>query len=269
MGAMVAGQFRTGFQDQTTNIAQAAAPAAAEAQDVVSEEQRPDNLIALGARFGRFTAAGKASNVITVPLGYSFRFREKAAGLRSLDISLPVTYAEIEGGRSAAISFDAGLTYGVNERWSLSPRLGAGVVGSIDLGAGGGIGSVSVTSAYAIPLDGWSLNIGNMIGHYETLDISIGDYNFNPGVSNTVLRNGLMASWSIAMGERELVTELWVTDTRYFGSDLYSTYYNEFGASIGLPKNRGGSIESHLRGGVSYLTGDGVEGWRLNIGYWF
>ena len=262
MGTMVAGQFRAGFEDRTTNIDKAAAPA-------TEEDYDPDNLLTYGARFGRFTAAGKASSVLTLPLGYSFRLKEDGPGLRAVDISLPITYADIEGGKSGAVSLGIGLTYAMNERWSLSPAAGAGLVGSVDLGSAGGIGSLSLTSAYTIPREGWSLNIGNMLGYYETLDVELGDYDFNPGVSNTVLRNGLMISIPSTMGGRKVTTEVWGIDTRFFGSDLYSEYYDEFGVSFGLTKTRERSIENHLRAGISYLTGDGVKGWRANLSYSF
>ena len=261
MGTMVSGQFRAGFQEQTSNIDEAV-PETEQAHD-------PDNLLVLGARFGRFTAAEKASRVLTLPLGYSFRLKESGAGLRSVDISLPITYADIEGGKSGAVSLGLGVTYAMNERWSLSPAAGAGVVGSVDLGSAGGIGSLSLTSAYTIPREGWSLNIGNMVGYYETLDIPVGDYDFNPGVSNTVLRNALMISIPSTLGDGSVTTEFWGVDTRFFGSDLYSEYYDEVGISFGLTKVRERSIENHLRAGVSFLTGDGVKGWRANLGYSF
>lgn len=261
MGTMVSGQFRAGFEDRTSNIDEG--PSAA------GERQVPDNLLVLGARFGRFTASGKASNVLTLPLGYSFRLKESGTGLRAVDISLPITYADIEGGKSGAVSLGIGLTYAMKEHWSLSPAAGAGVVGSADLGSAGGIGSISLTSAYTIPREDWSLNIGNMVGYYETLDISIGDYDFNPGVSNTVLRNALMISIPSTLGDRKVTTEVWGIDTRFFGSDLYSEYYDEVGISFGFTKVRERSIENYLRAGVSFLTGDGVKGWRANLGYSF
>ena len=261
MGTMVSGQFRAGFQDQTTNIDEAPAAGA--------EHHDPENLVVLGARFGRFTAAEKASNLLTLPLGYSFQIKAGGPGLRTVDISVPITYADIEGGKSGAVSLGVGLTYAMNERWSLSPAAGAGVVGSVDLGTAGGIGSLSLTSAYTIPREGFSLNIGNMFGYYKTLDLSVGDFDFNPGVSNTVLRNGVMVSIPSTVADRNVTTELWAVDTRFFGSDLYSEYYHEVGISFGLTKVEERSIENHLRAGVSYLTGDGVKGWRANLGYSF
>ena len=272
MGTMVAGQFEAGFSSQVTNIAGAPAPPASDGEPDTAaavEADGPDNLIHLSPRFGRYTADGKTSNVLTLPLGYSFRLREGGKGLRKIDVSLPLTYAEVEGGKSGAAFINAGLTWGLTEQWSLSPAVGAGLAGSVDLGAAGGIGSASLTSAWTIPLDKYSLNVGNMVGYYETLDIEVGKYSFDPGVSNTVLRNGLMLSVPGTMGGRKVATELWITDTRFYGSDLYSEYNDEFGISFGSARTEGYSIENYLRAGVSWMTGDKVEGWRFSLSWGF
>ena len=270
MGTMVSGQFEAGFSSQVTNIASTPAHPASDGEPAAAvEADGPDNLIHLSPRFGRYTAGGRTSNVLTLPLGYSLRLREGGKGLRKIDISLPLTYAGIEGGKSGAASINAGLTWGLTEQWSLSPAVGAGLAGSVDLGAAGGIGSASLTSAYTIPFDEYSINVGNMVGYYETLDIEVGKYSFDPGVSNTVLRNGLMLSVPGTMRSRKVATEFWITDTRFYGSDLYSRYNDEFGISFGSARTKGRSIENHLRGGVSWMTGDKVKGWRLNLGYSF
>ena len=272
MGTMVSGQFEAGFSSQVTNIARTPAPPASDGEPDTTaavEADDPDNLIHLSPRFGRYTADGKTSSVLTLPLGYSFRLKEGGKGLRKIDVSLPLTYAEIEGGKSGSAFINAGLTWGLTERWSLSPAVGAGLAGSVDLGAAGGIGSASLTSAWTIPFDKYSLNVGNMVGYYETLDIEVGKYSFDPGVSNTVLRNGLMLSMPGTMWGRKVATEVWVTDTRFFGSDLYSEYNDEFGISFGLAKTERRSIENYLRAGVSWMTGDNVEGWLFNLGIAF
>ena len=272
MGTMVSGQFETGFSSQVTNIARTPAyPASDGEPDTATavEAGSPDNLIHLSPRFGRYTAGDRISNVLTLPLGYSFRLKEGGTGLRNIDLSLPLTYAEIEGGKSVAASIGAGLTWGLTEQWSLSPAVGAGLAGSVDLGTAGGIGSASLTSAYTIPFDKYTINVGNMIGYYETLDIEVGEYSFDPGVSNTVLRNGLMLSVPRTMGGRKVATEFWAIDTRFYGSELYSEYNDEFGVSFGSARTEGHSIESYLRGGVSWMTGDNIKGWRFNLGYRF
>ena len=66
-----------------------------------------------------------------------------------------------------------------------------------------------------------------------------------------------------------MATELWAIDTRFFGSELYSEFYNELGVSIGLVKTENFDISNYLRAGLSYQFGDGVHGLHLNIGYSF
>lgn len=138
MGTMVSGQFEAGFSSQVTNLATTpGVPASDGAPDTaaaVVEAESPDNLINVSPRFGRYTAGDHTSNVVNLPLGYSFRLREGGKGLRKIDVSLPLTYAEIEGGKSAAASLGAGLTYGLNDQWSLSPAIEVGVAGSVDRG---------------------------------------------------------------------------------------------------------------------------------------
>lgn len=265
MGTLVAGQFESGFMDQTSNIQPVSAAAAAAGASSETVEQ--DNLIALGARFGRFTADGKNSNVVTLPLGYSFR--PDGGRLKSVDVSLPITVADVEGAKSGNAALGVGLTFGINDRWSLTPAVGAGLVGSEDLGSAGAVGSGSLTSAYTIPMDGYSLNIGNMVGYFETLAFSYGDYDFNPGVANTVLRNGIMASVPGTFRGKDVATEYWAVDTRYLGDDLYSEFYDEIGISFGFAKTEERRLENYLRVGASYLWGDGVSGFKLNIGYTF
>ena len=84
-----------------------------------------------------------------------------------------------------------------------------------------------------------------------------------------MLRNALMVSIPSTLGQRKIATEVWGIDTRFFGSALYSEHYNEFGISVGLAKRKERSIENSLNAGVSYLIGDGVRGWRFNLGYSF
>ena len=270
----LSGQFQEGFSDQVSQIADQASRSAPERSSTPADSENqgsvgPENHILLGARFGRYSAGDRHSSVFTLPLGYSFRLKEGGKGLRKIDITFPITYAEIEGGESYAASIGGSMTWGMNERWSLSPAVGVGVTGSPDLASGGGIASVSLTSAYTVPFERFDLNIGNMVGYYETLKIEIGDYQFDPGVSNAVFRNGLMLSIPGTMGGHEVATEVWATDTRFTGDALYSEYQHEFGVSFGMAESDESTIRNHLRAGVSYMTGDNVRGWALRLGYWF
>lgn len=265
MSNMVSGQFESAFTSETSQIAEAAPR-----QSTTGTPTERQNLVALGARFGRYTADGFDSEVITLPLGYSIN-RDGDSSLRSINLSLPITLTDTNGAKSANIALGIGMTFALSDRWSLTPAVAAGVVGSVDLGSAGGIGSTSLTSTYRLPLNnGYSLGIGNMVGYFKTLEFEIDDYSFDPGVANTVARNGLLLSQPFHWGDRDLAVEYWVTDTRFFGDKLYSEYYDEVGISIGLAKRADGDLDNYLRAGISYLWGDGdVSGFKLNFGYAF
>jgi hypothetical protein len=92
---------------------------------------------------------------------------------------MPITVSEAEGAQSLSLSFGLGLTYAINEAWSLTPATSIGLVGSKDLASAAGMGALSLTSANTTPKDGYSINYGNMIGYYQTLDLQVGDLNIN------------------------------------------------------------------------------------------
>ncbi len=265
----LSGQFQEGFSDQASRIAAPERSSKSAGPENAGESRDPENHVLLGVRFGRYTAGDRHSAVFTLPLGYSFRLKEGGRGLQKVAIDFPITYAEIEGAEGYAASIGGSMTWGITNRWSLSPAIGVGVTGSLDLVSGGGIGSVSLTSAYTVPFERFDLSIGNMVGYYETLKIEIGDYQFDPGISNMAFRNGLILSIPGTMGRHEVATEVWATDTRFTGDALYSEYQHEFGVSFGLAKSDKFTILHHLRAGVSYMTGDNVSGYALRLGYSF
>ena len=195
MSIMAAGQFQSGFMDAATRIA----PEAASAAD--TQDYDPNNLTHLGVQFGQYNASGLVTRAVTLPLGHSFRIRE-GTGVQKVDLSLPVTLSDVEGAQSANVLLGLGLTYGISGRWSLTPAAGVGLAGSVDLGSAGGVSSLSLTSAYTLPYETWAISIGNMLGYYETLAFEFEGYNYDPGVSNTMLRNGVMISIPGRIGAR-------------------------------------------------------------------
>ncbi|AFL75299.1 hypothetical protein [Thiocystis violascens] len=71
---------------------------------------------------------------------------------------------------------------------------------------------------------------------------------------------------------RAFSIDIFATDTRFFGDDLYSDNYQEFDISFG-PSRSGDkltpNLASHPMGvGIKYLTGDGeIDGFELSFGY--
>jgi hypothetical protein len=128
--------------------------------------------------------------------------------------------------------------------------------------------SGSLTSSYVINRDGYDIAIGNMVGYYQTLKAQAGDFSYDPGIKNTIFRNGVMLSQPINAFGKGMSIEYSLIDTRFTGDALYTDGYDEIGITLGTNKSAN-SARSYLRAGVSYLTSSTAKGFTANLGYWF
>ena len=250
----------SGFDQSFTAFASSvkAAPAGA--------AQASDNsgLVALGLRFGSYSQGGLKSESVTLPLSYTYRgFGEG----RQLSFNLPITVGQVGSAKVLQGGLGVAYRHPMNENWALTPAVGLGAAGSIDLGSAAAMTSYSVTSQYTIPMDGYDVSIGNMIGRYETLKIQTKDYSYDPGISNMIYRNGALLSKGIELGGKPMALEFSAINTVFTGSDLYNKWTNEFGVTIGTRK--GSDLPSYLRAGITLLQGDRSHGVSFNFGYWF
>jgi hypothetical protein len=206
-----------------------------------------------------------SSRSVTLPLSYTLRSSTHPGHQFSVDV--PLTVVETEGARS--YSGGVGLTYRVpiTGRWALAPGVGYAATGSPDLGSAAQIASGSLTSSYEFPVGSSIVAIGNMVGYYETLKFEVANYSFNPGIHNTVFRNGIMASVPLNLGSRYAVEYSYI-NTQFAGTKLYNDLYNEWGVTFGTAKGVGG-ILSYVRAGISYLYAPHSKGFTFNGGYWF
>lgn len=253
---MVASGFDQSFTAFASNVK--AAPA--------STAQTSDNsgLVALGLRFGSYSQNGLRSESVTLPLGYTYRgFGEG----RQLSFNLPITVGQVGSAKVVQGGLGVAYRHPMNENWALTPAVGLGAAGSIDLGSAAAMTSYSVTSQYTIPLDEYEVSIGNMIGRYETLKIQTKDYSYDPGISNMIYRNGVMVSKRVDLGGKPMALEFSVINTVFTGSELYNKWTNEYGMTIGTRK--GADLPSYLRAGISLLQGQKSHGVSFNVGYWF
>ena len=231
------------------------------------------NMVSVFARYSNYSADGIESREYSLPLAYTVRFDNSED---RLIIRVPVAYVMYDG--SEVYNLGLGIGYGrqMNPQWSLTPALGYSLVGSEDVGSLSQLVSTSLTSSYAIPLAEYELTIGNMLGYYSTLPTEAGDISQNPEISNTVLRNGASLNIPTPRLVADTSVEVFITDTRYFGSELYIDQYNEIGFSFGKDKTvvteDDGSYVNYIRrvrAGVKYLFSDNSEGYSLNFGYTF
>ena len=250
---LVMGDFDRSFTQFATNIKTAGEPSA--------------NLFGLGASYGSFTQRGLTSDSITLPLSYTFR--SDLDPRRQLSFYAPITVTTVAGAQSYAANFGASYRVPMNDEWALTPGIGYAVSGSADLGSAAAMFATSVTSQYTIHRDGYDIGIGNTLGFYQSTKLSAGDYSFNPNISNTVLRNGILLSVPTVAFGKKMAYEISFINTLFTGSELYSKQYNEIGLTLGTNKSAN-SARSYLRAGISLLQGENdISGFRLNVGYWF
>jgi hypothetical protein len=224
---------------------------------------RTPNLIGIGINYAGYKQGDFKTQAVTLPLSYTFRGNADPG--HQFSIRVPVTFVDTEGATSYQAGIGLGYRLPITRGWALSPAINYAIAGSQDLGSAGQVASGSLTSSYELPLGGTVLAMGNMIGYYRTLKFKVGDYEFDPEISNTVYRNGLM--WSVPVSRRMAVEASYI-NTVFRGTELYVQSQNEFGLTIGTAKNVSG-IASYIRAGVTYLYASRAEGFSLNVGYWF
>jgi hypothetical protein len=284
MANLVSADFDRAFSTSTTGeIETTETTTTGTSKEGVSEETPKEitysNLMALSPRFGSLRQGDLDNRQITLPLSYTIRFNSDPR--YKLTFSMPITWIEVDGANSYSAALGVGFTFPVMDRWSLTPAVNYGGVGSLDLGSLAQIVSGSLTSIYSIPINKYTIRIGNMGGYYRTLELPFDFSGFDPGlldpnIGNTVFRNGVMVSIPTESLLKNTALELFFADTRYFGSALFIDNYQEIGFAYGFNKTERKTIKDKiknylkdLRGGATYLYADESEGYTVNFGYTF
>jgi hypothetical protein len=225
------------------------------------------SLIGVGLTLGSMSAGGLTTTTTTVPLSYTVR--NDLDPRKQWTFYAPLSASNTQGAQSYTGNLGLAYRFPVNDEWALSPAFGYGITGSVDLGSAAAMMATSLTSQYTLKLDGYDLAFGNMIGLYQTTPLSAGDYSSNPGLSNTVYRNGVLLSVPTNAFGSKMALETSFILTNYTGSALYSSQYEEIGITLGTNKSAN-AARSYGRAGATLLSGSGgVSGYRLNFGYWF
>lgn len=255
---MVSDDFDRNFTQFASNIKDSGGPV---------ESGTVNNLVGIGVSYGNYSQAGLNSSVVTLPLSYTFR--PDIDPRRQLTIYAPITVTEVVGAKSYGVNLGMAYRLPINDDWALTPAVGYGLSGSVDLGSAAAMMSASLTSQYTMRMSGYDLAIGNMVGLYQSSKFTAGDYSFDPQIKNTVYRNGVMASFPTVMMGRKMALEVSYVNTIFTGTELYSNQSNEIGVTLGTNKGAN-SARSYLRAGVTYLFAEkDIKGLRLNLGYWF
>lgn len=230
--------------------------------------KRGENQIGYGIGYAAVSSGDFDSTVLEVPLSYTWVNNDNPS--KKLQLRLPITLVDTEGAESYQIGLGLSYAFPLKEDWSLTPSVGYSVAGSEDLASGTALLSASVTSSYTMRFGGWGMNIGNMLGLYQTQKLKVGDFESDADISNTVMTNGIMFTGPGSLLAKSLVLEYFINDTRFFGDDLYSERYDEIGVNLGKLWSDGTRVTSFLKGGLSYTTGErDVDVIRLSLAYKF
>ncbi len=225
---------------------------------------RGENKLTLGLDYAQVTgSAGNGgveheSSVISLPLSYTVVFDNDPR--KRVIVRMPISLIDTEGASTYQVALGLAYNHPVTKAWSLTPSVGYSAAGSEDLASASALASFSLASSYTLNLGGWALNIGNMIGNYSTQKITLGDYESDPGISNTVITNGILLSGPSSLLANDLVVEYYVNDTRYTGDDLFTDNAQEFGVNFGKLNTTGEVVTSFIKGSVSYTMASGDNG---------
>lgn len=212
--------------------------------------------------------AGNDASTQTINISYKHRFESDAR--KQLKLRLPLTYSDIENAKLVRVALGTSYTFPAADTWLLTIGGSYGVTGSDDLAGGAGMFSFALASRYVFSLSNFQLELGNMVGHYESNSVSLGDFDADPGIGNSVFRNGLMGAKPVTLLGLPGELQMFLIDTRYTGDELFTEHYNELGLSIGLRQGEEGSLANHIKLGLTYLTAsEDIDGFKVNFGYRF
>ncbi len=236
------------------------------------------NLIGLGVSGGTFKAGAYNGSNITLPLSYAIEFGEGSRP-KQLQLNLPLTYIQVEGADVFTTSPGVALTLPVGDAWSVTPAVTYGITGSVDVGSVGQMIGGTFTSRYefmsrTLAVEDMKVVLGNMIGYVSTLKFSMDDFEYDPGIVNTVYKNGLSIEsplkWRVF--DEELLLQLAYAHTYFSGTKLFLNQYHEAALSVAsgwVPDWISSDFISDLRLGVTYTFGEDYSSLTGNLGYSF
>lgn len=254
---MMSADFNASFSASPTAVS---APASSGAGN--------NNLLGVGLSYGSYNVSNSADKVSTASIPLSYTIRNDIDPRRQLSFSMPITVVEVGSAKTVHSGLGVAYRLPLSDYWTITPSARYSAVASADRATVATLYSASIASNYVIPMSGFDIAIGNMLGYYQTGKFSAGDYSFDPSIKSMAMRNGVMLSQPVNLGKK-MTIEYSLIDTRYFGGDKpFLDNFQELGITIGTNKSAQ-DARSFVRGGLTLMRGPGTQGFTANIGYWF
>ena len=278
---MVANSFNQGFMDKVSFLGSSSAGQ----QPVVTTGAANvnANLFGVEAYYSRFTNDNANIDSLTIPLFYTFRSNEDER--KQFTITVPVTWNRYDSANSYATGLGLALSIPITDKnsehqWILTPSVYYLLAASLDMYSGGQLLQGGVTSAYSYQMGDYRFGMGNSVAYQQSIPLAVADIYVDPGICNTIFTNSLVVSIRTTKLVSGTALEMFVTDTRFTGHDLYSNYSDEFGIAWGFVKRDSverfkdsskitRNILSNFRLGFSYTIAEGNKGVTVNLGSTF
>lgn len=230
---------------------------------------RADDEIGVSVAGDTWKTAGYSGRSATVAPEYGFVFAG-APGMK-LRIRVPARYQDVEGAAVYAAAPNLSLTLPMGGGWTLTPTAAWGATASVDAGSVAQMIGGALASSYEIPgfpTPDATLTVGNMIGYAQTLKLSIRDYSFDPGIANTVLKNGVMAEMPFdgaLFGGDRLSARASYAFTALLGDDLFMNRWHELALELASTQTDSGMLAEDFRLGVSFAFGSDYRGFGAQL----
>ena len=267
MSSLVANDFNQTFNAEFSNIADPSDVATQSGQSVSTAESR--NYVGIGLSYTQMNMGLSDTRVRTTTVPLSYTIRNDLDPRRQLTFRLPISLTDVEGAKVYNLGLGVSYRVPMSRSWSLTPSFNYAVTGSADLGSAAQVAAAAITSTYYWRNQGYDLGMGNMLGYMTTMPFKYRNYSYDPNISNTVLRNGVLYSRPTRMLGGKMHFEVALIDTRFFGTDLYSDNYQELKFTLGTTRAANLAATGVFRVGASLIHAPKDRGFNLEFGYWF
>lgn len=192
-----------------------------------------------------------------------------------LDIGLPLNYTTVDGAQAFRAGLQLGMPILVVKRnmaadqpwlWQVTPSGSFQVAGSFDMVGGGALASGGLTSFLCYDFGKFEVSMGNQVSFFESVAMDLGDYGFDPDVSNQIVKNGLKVG--VRLGQHWFA-EVYGLDTELLGNDNFYSRYATFGGGFGYRANTKKKAYMMVGAYTDVASGWSSAGGRFGTGWKF
>jgi len=181
--------------------------------------------------YASFTANGIHGTAYSLPTNIPFRLTQRVG----LNLEVPLTYEKVGGAKVYGSGVIGGVPIQIRRAstanpwsWQITPFAGVTGSASKEMAAGGLLSIFGGASVVSRDLRRVTISMGNMISTHSGIPLSVSDFHFDPGVRQTILKNG--GRVDVPLGQR------WIADGSFvhtnFTHDAALSHYETLGGEV-------------------------------------